>query len=111
MEAADKKEFGEKGILKAEIFLFVILSKLRPQRGKHHSVDRGYRQCLGFRGTSHGSGHGPCFEGASFKRQRQKSHRCFFLERCCLGQWGKEEEEQHLRMLSSGLSSCSLSLS
>lgn len=68
MEAAEKKEFGEKGILKAEIFLFMILSKLRPQRGKHHSVDRGYQQCLGLRGTIHGSEHGPCFEGASFKR-------------------------------------------
>lgn len=47
MEVADKKKFGEKGILKAEIFLFMILSKLRPQRGKHLSVDRGYQQYLG----------------------------------------------------------------
>lgn len=50
MEVADKKKFGEKGILKAEIFLFMILSKLRPQRGKHLSVDRGYQQYLGLQG-------------------------------------------------------------
>lgn len=38
--AAHKKGFGEEGILKAGIFLFMALSNLGPQRGKHHSVDK-----------------------------------------------------------------------
>lgn len=66
VEAADKKGFGEEGILKTGISPFMVLSKLRPQRDEHHSVDKqGIGSIWGF-GSRHGSGHGPCFEGASF---------------------------------------------
>lgn len=67
VEAADKKGFGEEGILKAGIFFFMALPKLRPQRSDHRSVDK--QRVLAMFGAlvfSHGSGYDPCFEGASF---------------------------------------------
>lgn len=72
VEAADKKGFGEEGILKADISAFMALFKLRPQRDKHPSVDKQkVLAASGALGSSHGSGPGPCFEGASFQRGRQ----------------------------------------
>lgn len=84
-------------------FCFMTFSKLRPPRGKHHSVDKqGVLAVSGALGSSHISGDDLCFEGTSFQSRRQMCPQTLCPDKGLPRAVGKEERGQHLRMLSSG---------
>lgn len=95
----EEKEFRRLGFP-----FFMALSKLRPQRGEHHSVEQtgGIGSVWGFGGPAMVLGMALDLKELPSRGGDEWAHRCSSLERCCPGQWGREEGEQELRMLASG---------
>lgn len=104
MEAADKKGFGEEGILKAGISPFMVLSKLRPRGANIIQLTNRVLSVSEALDPAMVLGMALALKELPFKGGDKCAHRCCTLERHCPGQWGEGERA------ASGPSCCSLSL-